>query len=172
VEYRDGSARTFTTGVTGGSQPTTSLRDSVRDIILGAECLEYAAYCPYEVDIWYPDYDPYRCVGQQAIPQSIQSITSYSNPLTQQIPQSDLSAVLATRLAADDVPASLVLVYPSTVIDGLDSLIEAWPCGQRLYGWEQQSDEVVLLRYWGCPVGMTEDLPSLALGTQRKPTQQ
>jgi len=148
VVHRDGSAQTFTTSVTGGSQPSTSLLDSVRDM-LGSECLTYgqSTDCPDEVHIWYPDYDPYRCVGQQAFPQIVESVTNYTLPLTQQVQASDLSTILATRLAAGDVPAYLVLVYPRTVIDGLDYLFEDWPYGQYLYRWDQPSDTVVLLQY-------------------------
>jgi hypothetical protein len=147
VVYNDGSSDQVTTSVTRGSQPSTSLTNSVTDVILGDDCLGYEAYCPYEVHIWYPNYDPYRCVGQQAIPQSIEAATGATNPVTEQIPANELGTVLATRLAAGDVPNRLVLVYPDAVIDGLDSLIADWLYYHRLYSWDQSSDTVVLLQY-------------------------
>jgi hypothetical protein len=149
VVYRDGSQRTFTTRVVASGDPSTSLRNSVRDMLETYEyyCLYDDYYCPDEVQIWHPNYDPYRCVSEQAIPQIIESYTSYTDVMSQYAPEGELYARLATSMAAGTLPEVMILAYPQTTIDGLSAVISQWPYRHYLYRWDQPSDTLRLLQY-------------------------
>lgn len=165
VVYRDDSSQTFTVAVVGMAEPTTSLRDSVWDMLV-----TYDYYCPYdpshscpdEVLMVHPDLAPYRCVAQQAIPWAIEEHAPYTTPLSQQISQTELHGVLAVRLQAGDVPPILVLVYPRATIEGLGDVINAWPYYQYLYNWDQPSDALELVQY------RTPSLPAAPSGLSYK----
>jgi len=152
VVYRDGNSQTFTADVSSTlAEPGTSLRESMRQMIGYYECLEDPYYCSYyepdEVHILYPGLDPYRCIGEQAIPRIIKEDAQYTEPTVQEIPVGELGNVLITWLQAGAVPPVVVLVYPATTIESLGDVIDAWPDYQWLYGWDQASDAVELLQY-------------------------
>lgn len=152
VVYRDGSSQTFTADVFGTlAEPGISLRESVREMIGYYDCLDDPYYCDYyepaEVRILYPGLDPYRCVGEQAIPRIIEEDAHYTKATVQEIPVSELGNVLSMWLQAGAVPPVLVLVYPATTIESLGNVIGAWPYYQWVYRWDQPSDALELLQY-------------------------
>ena len=125
-----------------------SLDDGVQDL-LGEECVtssEPHYYCPYEIEIWHAEFEPFQTVGAASIPDTIESLVDYTTTLTQVVGDGDLAAVLATRIAAGDVPSYLVLVYPQTTIGGIYSLLGTWPQYHSVYHWDQASNTIEQLQ--------------------------
>jgi len=139
VVHQDGISDTYTTIVDGQlAQPGSILRESVRAMLDSM---------PYNVAIFHPGTQPYKCVAETALPALIEA-ESYS------------TAVYVEQSSAAQLPANLdsfmydsnadvvVLVYSQAELEGLGDLLESWPYSyQDVYIWDEQNDSVVYILY-------------------------